>query len=728
MTPARYHRSPRRATPWKLAGMLAAALLLITAVPARALESAAVTSPRATASLVSDTDSVAPGQDLHVGLRLRLAPGWHTYWRNPGDAGVAPDLALTLPEGARAGPIAWPTPQRFAEGPLITYGYTGEVLLPVAITSASGPLVVDAHAEWLVCEKICVPEEGSFRLELPAGTGGASPEAALFAAAVNRTPRPSPWPSQLKPDGSLSVTGTELSPATVADARFIPAASGSLVDAAPQLLSVYPGGFTLGLTLAKSFDPDGGLSGVLLLKDRTGLETDIALQATLAAASAPVAAPLTKPGVAPVAVPAAPLAAPMPLPRMLGFAFIGGLLLNLMPCVFPVLAMKAVSITSGVGRGEVRAHALSYTAGVLVTFAALGALLVGLRVTGEAAGWGFQLQSPMFVAGMAWLLFGVGLNLSGVFEIGGSFLGAGQRLTAHQGHLGSFFTGLLAVLVATPCTAPFMGVAIAAGLAAPPAVSMLVFVAMGFGLAAPTILLALLPALAGAAPRPGRWMIVLKQALAFPMYAASAWLVWVVSRQAGPPAVLAVAAGLVLLGFAAWALGVAQTLSARHRKFGQSAAFAAALAALAVLAGIDAKANGPVADHSDAWEAFSPTRLAALRSEGRPVFVNMTAAWCITCLLNERVAIASEPVRRAFEAHHVAYLKGDWTRQDPQITRFLHEYGREGVPLYVYFQPGQQQPEVLPQILTGAMLLDRIAPERTAPGRIANDRAAPDRG
>jgi thiol:disulfide interchange protein DsbD len=398
-----------------------------------------------------------------------------------------------------------------------------------------------------------------------------------------------------------------------------------------------------------------------------------------------------------------------PLRRVLAFAFLGGLILNLMPCVFPILAMKAVALARGAARGEARAHGLFYTAGVLVTFAALGIGLLAARAAGAAAGWGFQFASPVFVAAMAWLLFGVGLNLSGVFEVGGGMAGTGTGLAAGGRHLGSFFTGLLAVLVATPCTAPFMGVAIAAGLAAPPAVTVLVFLVMGLGLAAPYAAFSAVPSLARLAPRPGRWMEVLKQGLAFPMYGAAAWLLWVVSQEAGSAGVLGTAAGFVLLGFAAWVLGVTQQTSSRSRRFGQAAAVAAVLLAGAVLSGIAVAPGTPaLAGVSEGAEAFSPARLASLRAEGRPVFVNMTAAWCVTCLVNERVAISSGPVRHAFAAHDVAYLKGDWTRQDKAISAFLREYGRDGVPLYVYYPPHDGRPVVLPQILTENAVLREL--------------------
>jgi thiol:disulfide interchange protein/DsbC/DsbD-like thiol-disulfide interchange protein len=656
-------------------------------MPAAALESAQVVSPRATASLVSEVDSVAAGTPFRVALRLRLAPDWHTYWQNPGDAGVPPELDVSPPAGGSAGPIAWPVPQRIAEGSLMTYAYTGDVLLPVTVTPApDGTTRIEAHANWLVCHDICVPEEGDFRLDLPAGTAAPSAQAPLFAAFDRRTPRPSPWQAVVSRDGTLFVEGPELTAATVADAWFIPDQQGAIRDSAAQPLTVWQGGFTLALRPAKAFRVENGLSGILSIRDRSGLETDVVLRAAE--------------GVVPPQPPA------MGLRHVLALAFLGGLILNLMPCVFPVLALKVVGL-AGAGGGRARWQAVAYTMGVLVAFAALGAALLVARGAGAAAGWGFQFQSPIFVAAMAWLLFAVGLNLSGVYEVGTGLMRTGRGLAARPGQLGSFFTGLLTVVVATPCTAPFMGVAIGAGLAAPRPVTMLVFLAMGLGLAAPYAVLAAMPGLWRVAPRPGRWMEVLRQALAFPMYGASAWLVWVISEEAGSSGVLAAVAGLVLLGFAGWILGLTQKGADRGRRIGQSAAAAALLAALAVLSGIAASPGTPAGATESAVEPFSASRLAALRAEGQPVFVNMTAAWCVTCLVNERVAISSDAVQRAFTEHHVTYLKGDWTRQDPQITDYLRQNGRDGVPLYVYY-PSHGQPKVLPQILTDDVLLGAL--------------------
>ena len=378
-------------------------------------------------------------------------------------------------------------------------------------------------------------------------------------------------------------------------------------------------------------------------------------------------------------------------------AFLGGLILNLMPCVFPILAMKAAAIArlGAATRGRVRAEAGGYVLGVLTTFATLGLALVGLREAGSAIGWGFQFQSPLFVAAMALLLFTVGLNLSGVFAV---TLPAGGHLGS--GLAGSFLTGVLAVVVATPCTAPFMGAALAAGLAAPWPQTLAIFLVLGLGLAVPPLLLALAPGLARALPRPGLWMEALRQALAFPIYAAALWLAWVLTRQAGETGLLTLGAAILAIAVAAWAWGWSQ----RHGgRWGRILAGAGAAAALLILTTV--RPPSPLATGA---ETFTPQRLAALRAEGRPVFVNMTAAWCVTCLINERVTFETARVREAFTLRGVTLLTGDWTRPDPVITAFLRAHGRDGVPLYLYYPPGTGAPVQLPQILTPGTLLTAI--------------------
>lgn len=656
----------------------------LLARPALALESAPVSSDRVVATLVSDTDSVRPGETLRLGLRLRIKPGWHTYWQNPGDAGAPAELTLTLPPGSTATDIAWPTPLRLPEGPVMTYAYTTEVLLPVTVTPGAGALQVEASATWLVCEKICVPEEGKFRLTLPPGVPAPSAETPLFNASAARQPRASPFDARVAPDGTLSLSGAGLSAATVRDAWFFPTVWGVVEQAAAQPVQIQDGVVRLSLKPGSAFKPETALDGVLVLRDPGGQESYLQIAAA--------------PGGAPAVVGL--------FWQTLLLAMLGGLILNLMPCVFPVLAMKAVAVArlSGQARGAVRAHALSYTAGVMVAFGVLGGAILAFRAAGSAVGWGFQFQSPVFVAVMAWLLFVVGLNLSGVFQLGSSLAGAGQALTTKQGHAGSFFTGLLAVLVATPCTAPFMGAAIASALAAPAYVTLSVFLAMGLGMAGPYALLAAAPSVARLLPKPGPWMDVLKGGLAFPMYGAAAWLVWVISLQAGSGGVLATVSGMVLLGFAAWAYG--QTQGSR-RALGVGVAALAVIAAVAMLPGIST-ATATTSPLAEGTEPFSAARLDALRAEGRPVFVNMTAAWCVTCLVNERVALSPAPVRKAFADHRVAYLKGDWTRGDPAITAFLQAHARDGVPLYVLYPSGLGGPTVLPQILTESEMLSQL--------------------
>ncbi|MBW4091135.1 MAG: cytochrome C biogenesis protein, partial [Proteobacteria bacterium] len=670
-----------------------------------------------------------PGKPFHLGLLLRMAPGWHTYWRNPGDAGAAPDLHLVLPAGTVAGPLAWPAPRVVHEGPLTTYAYTGTLLLALTVTPhATAPpgttgLPIVAHADWLVCKDICVPEHGTFRLTLPLGPPAPSAQAPLFAAAASAVPRPSPWAAVVASDGRLWLHGPGFDPAAVRSARFLPDRSGTISDDAPQPLGRTAHGIELRLVPGADFARAVPLAGVIEIADRSGMTTALAIAA--------------RPGPVPAAVPV-PTAAPAGLGsgwlgsgllRLLALGFLGGLILNLMPCVFPVLAMKAIALTEAAERGRMRALALSYTLGVLAAFAALGGALLAARAAGQSAGWGFQFASPAAVGGMALVLFAVGLNLSGVFELGAGVGGLGHGLASRGGHAGSFFTGLLAVVVATPCTAPFMAAAIGGALAAPAADALAVFLALGAGLAAPVLLLAVLPGLGRWLPRPGRWMVLLRQALAFPMYAATVWLAWVVSAEAGPAGVLALGAALVAAGFAAWVLGLAQA-ARRGRATGYGLAAAggiAALAALGWLAATPAAVAGgdPASDAAlsgvgiggagvPGAAAFSPARLAALRTAGQPVFVDMTATWCLTCQVNQRLALAPARVRAAFAAHHVAYLVGDWTRQDPTITGFLRAHGRDGVPLYVFYPPDAQHGQVLPQILTPGLVLHTLNASPTA--------------
>ncbi len=664
--------------------LLALLMLLLLAPVAGAVESAPAITPRTRVTLVAEPVAV-PGQTLRLLLRQKLAPGWHTYWLNPGDAGQAPEVALTLPEGATAGALGFPAPSRFPFGPLVSFGYQEEALfiLPVQVPASAVPgsrFRITAEATWLVCEQLCIPEEAQFTLDLSVATTPRSDaETPLFTAAEAAEPQPAPFPASIGfngPQGALRLSGL---PGAVRDAFFFPTTQGLLDSAAPQPATLRDGTLTLALTRAEAPVP-AVVEGVLTLTDAGGNRAAWLVSVT------PGAMPSTG----------------MALWQALAFALLGGLILNAMPCVFPVLAMKAMALArlSGAAQAEVRAHAASTVAGMVLSFLAMGGVLVALRV-----GWGFQFTAPWFVAALAWLMLAVGLNLSGVFAIGGP-VGAGGALAARGGHLGSFATGALAVLVATPCTAPFMAAALGAALAMPPAAALLVFAGLGLGMAAPYGALALAPGLARLLPRPGAWMERLRQGLAFPMYGAAAWLAWVLAQQAGADGLLLLLAGAVLLGLAGWALGLHQREGLR---WAAALAGVALLAALALLPGL--RPAAAVEASADAWSA---ERVATLRAEGRPVFVNLTAAWCVTCKVNERVALRDEAVRAAFARAGVASLVGDWTNGAPAITALLREHQRDGVPLYLFYPAGGGAPSLLPQILTPGMLL-RLLPQPGSP-------------
>ncbi|WP_077034269.1 protein-disulfide reductase DsbD [Pelomonas sp. KK5] len=670
--------------------MLTKALILITAIlsgiPAVAgAEPSTARTDEVEASLLAAHAVVQPGQRLRLALRQRIAPHWHTYWINPGDSGQATSLDWQLPAGATATPIDWPAPSRQSLGPVTNYGYSDEVLLLSTLTvpaaARSGErFAPTVTATWLVCKDICIPQTVTLGLDLPvAAAAVASADAPALAAAEARLPKPLPWPLRVSHDGQ-DLTLHWPSDGTAEKAWFFPSAWGVVDHSAPQPLTQAGGEWRLRLPAGEA-PPAKALAGVLRVGD-AAYQVDLPLPGAVSPRSAAPAADLG-------------------LTAALLLALAGGLVLNLMPCVFPVLSIKALSLANQArdSAAATRRLGLAYAAGVLASFAALAAVLLALRTAGAEVGWGLQFQSPLFVLIVAWLLFAVGLSLSGLLEVGASAAGLGAGLAEKPGVAGSFFTGVLAAVVATPCTAPFMGAALAYALAQPAPELLAVFLSLGLGLALPYLLLSWWPLLQRWLPRPGPWMEVLKQALAFPMYGAAIWLVWVLAQQAGAGGVLTALAGMLALGFAAWL-----RMALRPGRWREGLA---ALVLVATLAG-GVVALRPAPPAGEAAQAYSPERLAALRAEGKPVFVNLTAAWCISCLVNERVALARPEVREAFERGGVHYLKGDWTRQDARITALLAEHGRSGVPLYLYFPPGGGEAAVLPQLLTPAIVIDAL--------------------
>ncbi len=660
------------------------------------------------AQLIASVDAVRPGDTIQAGVHQEIIPHWHTYWINPGDSGLATRIDYDLPAGATAGPIQWPTPGRITLGPVTNYGYEHEVTLLSSIkvpedAVVGGVFPIKAKVKWLVCEEICIPQRVELALDLPVVAPGQDQGrgSLLVGKAQASLPVASPWPVSVTSGNNgltLRITDTGLQPDNIKNIWFYPSEWGRIVHNADQPRLV--GGGTIELKLQPGDDAPtasgGRLNGVLAVTEN-GSDGPVTRGFII---NAPVSA---------AAVDIAPAAEPdLALSSALILALLGGVILNLMPCVFPVLSIKALSLVKHAHQNplQTRLHGLAYTLGVLFSFALLGSLLNVLKASGAQIGWGFQFQSPLFVLAVAYLMFAVGLSLSGVFSIGGSVTGIGSSLAEKPGYTGSFFTGVLATVVATPCTAPLMGAAIGFALAQPPLVLLAVFLSLGLGLALPYLLLSLWPFLQRCLPKPGLWMERVKQGLAFPMYAAAVWLVWVLAQQAGNDSVAVALGGMVTIAFAAWLYESTKTGGRATRQSGEGlAALALAVALTGGYFGVEASFATETRSSTDSadnnWEPYSAERLSALRAEGKPVFLNFTAAWCISCLVNEKVALSQRSVIDAFRQSGITYLKGDWTNRDVEITRILAKFGRSGVPLYVYYPGGAAaSPVVLPQILT----------------------------
>jgi len=593
----------------------------VLSIAAAAVVAAPVKTDHVAAELVAERTAAMPGTTLTVGLRLRIIPHWHTYWRNPGDSGEPTALEWRLPAGWSAGPIQWPAPRRLPAGPLMNFGYEDEVLHLVDIAVppnaagvpavATGVAKLEAHARWLVCNpERCIPEEGDVAIELPVGAG----EPSAAAPAIARTRAALPVHARgMRFAATRSEAGVELEidppPGT---ATYFPFEQGKIHNAGWQVLD------GMVLKIPKSPQPVGAFTRVagLLVTDKQAVEIDVPV--TFGAGKLP--------GLAIAAL----------------FAFAGGLILNLMPCVLPVLSIKILGFAAragGDGPDKVRAmrvHGALYALGVVLSFLLLAALLELLKSLGNEVGWGFQLQSPVFVALLLALFFALALNLSGFFEF--SFV-LSSELKSKNKHADAFLTGVLAVAVASPCTAPFMGAALGYALAGGAAEALAVFTALGAGMALPYLLLAWNPGWLRWLPKPGAWMIRFKQLLAVPLYATVLWLGWVFALQSG---LLASSSG---------------------------------------------------------WEKFSVEKIRQYEKQGRPVFVDYTAAWCVTCQVNKQLVLSRPDVEEALRGSGMALLRADWTRRDEEITRALAALGRKGVPVYAIYRPGRAT-ELLPELLT----------------------------
>ena len=677
-----------------------------------------------TVSLIAEQESLpASGGTITVALDLVPDPGWHAYWLNPGDAGKEASIRWTLAKGFEAAPLEFPTPTVIPFGDFVTYGFKEPILLLADITvpalAAGTDVELVGRASWVVCDDaLCVPEQADLALTLPVGDGRIDADTApRFVAARGKLPQAVNWPTRFAlTEGSVEVD--------VASPRldgveepYLYVAEKRLVRYGEQTSLATGHGLRFAMAAHGRADETQATQAVLTYRDQGGETTSVYL--ALTRTTTPFAA------VQAVAAESVPNAKPGGSATLGGvlqavlFGLIGGVVLNLMPCVFPILSMKALGLVqlSGQDQRRVRESGLLYTAGILVMFLVIATLLIVLRQTGEAVGWGFQLQSPWVNVGLGLVMVAIGLNLAGVFEIGTRLMGLGQSLaTDGSERRTAFLTGLLAVVVATPCTAPFMAGALGFALAQPAAVALTVFVALGLGLALPYLVLSFVPALGRALPKPGPWMATFRHVLAFPMLATALWLFWVIGQQLGATSMAVAHLAALLLSFALWAYGRSSAGNATGWRIVAVVGLLACVAALVRMQ--DVRMAPPTASTAATAgvlgtmpvRTFTPERLLSNIQAQRPTFVYFTADWCISCKVNERVALATDTVGNAINERGIAVLKADWTTEDPTITEWLAKYDRAGVPLYLYFPRGAtpETATVLPQVLLPGTVVDAI--------------------
>ena len=702
-------------------------------MPAWAGPGSVVKTDQVKAELVAHApQGIQAGRPLWLGLRIEHQPHWHTYWKNPGDSGLPTSLSWTLPAGFSAGEIEWPTPRPLPVGPLMNFGYEGTLLLPVQVKVPSGfassKLPVQLEAQWLVCKEVCIPEGGQFVLDIPAQAATVG-WAADFETAWAAHPK-----SLASVQAQARVTSGAAGPTLALEVSGLPEAwRGKALRWFAETAGVFDHAAASTTTWVPSEGAATGAPGTVwkaqLPISAQRSESPTQLPLVLVAEGTPaglrVVAPVAGTWPPPAAVAEASTAAPAEatpsandgtnepgaaMPMVVLLALLGGALLNLMPCVFPVLSIKVVGFAHQV---QDRRHLLwggvAYTVGVVASFVALAGVLLLLRAAGEHVGWGFQLQSPLVVAALAALFTLMALNLAGVFEWGSLMPASWAGLRLRQPLLDSALTGVLAVAVASPCTAPFMGASIGLAVTWPAPQALVVFAALGLGMAAPYLAACAWPALGRALPKPGAWMVTFKQFMAFPMWATVVWLLWVLGQQAGLEGVTAALGMLLALSVVAWVMG--------HAHLGRGARRVLGLAAWALLAGTwmwaapslreptgeptsASQRAAPGTPSTSDWQAWSPERVQQALSEGRPVFVDFTAAWCVTCQFNKRTVLSDAQVVADFAAKRTVLLRADWTRRDPAITAELARMRRSGVPVYALWTPGAGSAKLLSEVLS----------------------------
>ena len=715
-----------------------------------------IKTPHAEVELIAAQTAFVAGQSARVGLSIKHAPHWHTYWKNPGDSGYPTKITWALPQGFTASEFDWPAPKRLSTGALVNFGYEGDVVLPVTIqvpsnAAAGTSITLKGKAEWLVCKDVCIPEDGDVSITLPvipSGTAGttsaenAATKSRFANADASKPVALTGW------SGKANVSGRdlllEITPAAgaVALSKFDVFPEPEQIND-PAVQRVYrtktgyavalklvdgakvPDTFNLVMTSSEAF-VGAAKAGLLPVTVAASATASVAIPADAVllseASSAAHAASASNKSAAPMAATFVTTQSDLTLLSALLFAFIGGMILNLMPCVFPVLSLKILSFAKSGGQSHLRVvgrektshrhamrqHGIFYAIGVVLSFLALASLLLALKSAGSAIGWGFQLQSPGVIWVLAIIFFLIGLNLMGAFEVGQ--LAPSSLLSMQVKHPGvdAFFSGVLAVIAASPCTAPFMGAALGFALTQSTFAALSVFAALGIGMALPYVLLAWFPKWLEKLPRPGPWMVTMKQVLAFPMFLTVVWLVWVLAMQAGVDSAAIVLLGLVGLAFAAWLIG---STRAGARWAGVIAGVIAATLAWPTSVASDAATEAPVGSSKSGapqWQPWDQAAIAKHNAEGRPVFVDFTAAWCVSCQANKRLVLARDEIREAFVAKNVVLMRADWTNKDDRITKALAEMNRSGVPVYVLHAPGKPA-QLLPELLTTGIVKEALA-------------------
>lgn len=679
--------------------------LLLLSLGATGIRSAVADSPVA-ADLISETSAVAGGDRFYVGVRFEIDPHWHIYWKNPGSSGYGIAVDWDLPAGVRAGALEWPVPERFEFDGFINYGYSGRVTLLVPIevdASLSGELDLKATVSWLACENACIPGSAELQLRLPR-SDASEPDPAQEAvfedarAALPEVWRGGPLVYEVGKGGiRIQIPDTEIK-----EAYFYAEAFGWVDADAAQVLTQESGMGVLTVPVLEGELPPL-LAGVLELD---GQAWEVELASAVAAPEMQVYASgwegkLLQWG----------------LGGWLLLAFLGGVILNIMPCVLPVLSLKVFSLLKHAGqtRGQAFAYGLAYTLGVVLSFVVLAAALFALRGLGERIGWGFQLQNPAFVVTLTLLLFVFALNLIGVFEMGVGLVGADSKVARRKDLLGSFGTGILAAVVGAPCVGPLLGGVSGLALQADPLVGISVFAMLGFGMAFPFLLLSIFPKLAAYLPKPGVWMETFKQAMGFLLFAVVVFLLWVVGQSGGVEGMMALLLALLLAALAAWIYGRWAAVSKPSQTRRRASLLALLLLGLSLWGGARfvgqsyAANQGGVSERSAEafWQPWSKERVASELAAGRSVFVDFTASWCLTCQVNKRTTLRTAGIRELFEAHSIVPLEADWSLSDPAITDALESYGRSGVPLYL-LHTSDGKTEILPQNLTPAIVRQAV--------------------